>query len=205
MFKIAFLLIIAAAVFLFFVKGPGFFTRQILNSSNPLTNVLGLHVSSDMGPGDDIKNQGDEIVSQAKDSIQQRSQQAINGTVSDVKDSIFQQAQKDLNKIFGKQTDSPGGVSVQVIDSSAVDRTQPLSVVDISKDDSLKISLSKDSKYFLQFRNIPPNYCLYINQKKYPLENGKVVEVKFSASGSYPITANFCNLNDKNLGELEVR
>lgn len=78
-------------------------------------------------------------------------------------------------------------------------------IIDFLNDTNLKLNLKKGTKYYLQFKNIPINYCLYIADNKYQVTDNKLVELQFNLSGTYPIRLNSCEVNDKNLGELVVQ
>lgn len=150
------------------------------------------------------KENADNFLSKTKDSVEKNTQ----NTVETVKTIVYNEAKTTLDNVFNKptSTDQPVNnqtVNVTVLGVSSSDNVNPSYVIDLSKDSSLNLSLSINQKYYLKFQNIPQNYCIYINDKKYPLNDG-VIEIQFTQGGNFPIKANSCDLNDKNLGTLTV-
>lgn len=157
---------------------------------------LGIKVPSKV-LGDSVQSPINNFFNQTKDSLQETSQNVLNS----VKDQVYNQTQNTVNTIFDKS--NPTIVTIKITEVSS---PPPGSfTIDFLKDSNLKLNLNKGSKYYLQFKNIPSDYCLYIGDNKYQITSSKITEVQFNSNGTYPIRLNFCEVNDKNLGELVVQ
>lgn len=158
--------------------------------------------NSEKKPGqvlaDTAKDQINNFFDQTKDSLQETSQNLIDT----VKDQTYNQAQNTVNTVF----DKPDPTSLVTVNILGVSKVPPNSItIDFLNDTNLKLNLNKGIKYYLQFKNIPLNYCLYISDNKYQVSDNKLIELQFNSSGTYPIRLNSCEVNDKNLGELVVQ
>lgn len=194
----AILIIVLATAAVFFTKRPSFIYDKTFG------RVLGQSIEQGILPGTDstFPLSPPSLIDQSQSTLENKSQQ-LTGTL---KDSVFNTAQSGLDTIFNKQPTNSTPVTVQVLDPSSTSITQQsITVVDLSKDNNLKLALPRSSKYDLQFQNTQSNQCLYINANKYPIENSKIIEIEFSSSGSYPIKVNSCDLNDKVIGEFDVQ
>lgn len=143
------------------------------------------------------------LLDQTKDSFTKNSEEAVNT----VKTTVYNQAKTTLDNVFNKpiSNDQTSQVaSVTVLGVSSINNVDPTYIVDLSKDTNLSLSLSVNQKYYLKFQNIPQNYCIYINNNKYPLNN-ELVEIQFTQGGNFPIKANSCDLNDKKIGTVTVQ
>ncbi len=198
MWKIFFLvvlgLIIIAAIF-FWIK--------FYPSTNPSKIKVDKSIT-DNNPPEDLpetaKKQVNNFFDQTRNSLLQTSQNLINT----VKDQAYNQAQNTVNTAFDKSNSTASSdVTVNIL---GVSKPPPGTfIIDFSKDTNLKLSLSKGTKYSLQFKYIPQNYCLYIGDNKYKINDTELVELQFNSGGTYPIRLNLCETNDKNLGEIVVQ
>lgn len=150
---------------------------------------------------DTAKNQVNNFFNQTKDSLQENSQNLINT----VKEQTYNQAQNTVNTVFDKSNPTTSSTTVTV-NILGVSNPPPDSItIDFSKDTNLKLNLKKGTKYHLQFKNIPSNYCLYIGDNKYKINDSELIELQFNSSGNYPIRLNLCEVSDKSLGEIVVQ
>lgn len=159
--------------------------------SQTLGKVLGFENNS--------PNNKPDLLDQTRDSFTKTAQGAVNT----VKTTVYNEAKTTLDNVFNKPTSNDQPVNVSVLRVSSTDNINPSYTIDLSKDTNLNLSLSVNRKYYLKFQNIPINYCLYINNNKYPLDSG-VVEILLTQVGNFPIKTNSCNINDKNIGILSV-
>ena len=151
------------------------------------------------------KENADNLLNKTKTSAQENAQKSVET----VKTTVYNQAKTALDNVFNKQASNEQvvnnqTVNVTVLGVSSTDNVKPSYIIDLSKDSSLNLSLSVNQKYYLKFQNIPKDYCIYINNDKYPLNDG-IVEIQFTQGGNFPIKANSCNLNHKNIGTLTVQ
>ncbi len=197
MFKI--ILIVAVLIIL----GIGIFLYvkpKKTNLENPFFQSLGkvLGFTKDT-PSEDKPN---NLLTQTKDSFERNTQKSIETA----KEVAYNQVKTTLDNAFNKQSSNDKNtneVIVNVLGVTNADNQQSYNI-DFAKDQDLKLNLNVNNKYYLKFQNIPNNYCIYINNNKYPISNG-VVEIQFGKGGSYPIKANSCDLNEKNIGTLTVQ
>lgn len=145
-------------------------------------------------------NKPDNLVNQTKDSIEENAQKNIES----FKETVYKEAKTTLDNVFNKTDNSNDqAVSVNILNKTNADIDKESIIIDLSRNDDLKLNLSLNKKYYLKFQNIPQNYCLYILSDKYPIKDG-AIEIQFNQSGNYPLKANNCDLNEKNIGTLTV-
>lgn len=149
-------------------------------------------------------------VKDTQNNLEQNSKDAVNN----IKETVYDKAQEVLDTVFNKQSfssnkqtsdDQVATVRVITANNPPVGEDQKIYDIDLSKDTNFKVTLSKNSKYYLKFQNVSPNYCLFIENKRYEIENNQILEVQFSSSGSYAIKTNTCNLTDRHIGEIIVQ
>ena len=188
MWKIFFFIIITSIISIVIFLGIKFYPFKFTNQDEISGAVL----------ADTAESQINDFFDQTKDTLQETSQNLIET----VKDQTYSQTQNTVDAIFNKSI-SDTTVAINILQ----DYNPPPGsfIIDFSKDSNLKLSLNKGVKYYLQFKNIPTNYCLYIIDNKYQIIDTKIVELQFNSSGTYPIRLNSCEVNDKNLGELVVQ
>lgn len=142
-----------------------------------------------------------EVLSKTKEAFNKNSENSIK----EIKNTAYVKAKKILDTTFAKKETAEEEVDVKITSpSNSPPNSEGLYVIDLSKDGNIKLGLSKNKKYQLKFLNVPLNFCLYIQSKKYTINNESGVELQFSSGGNYPIKANLCDLQDKNIGELVV-
>lgn len=144
-------------------------------------------------PKESQGDNGRNLVVQAKDTLQKD----VLGASNSINNFIEQTAGNLLPK-----NSKNGTVEISVSPSQIVD--QDLIQIDLLKDRKLKIKITKDKESYFKFQNVPSDFCLYLNQKKYPIESGKIVSIKLPERGTYPISFDFCDAEIKNIGEILV-
>lgn len=161
--------------------------------------------SKNQPPGKVLVATISNLFNQTKQSLEKTSQNITNT----VKEQAYNQAQNTVNTVFDKPnpTISPSTTTDKVTVNILGVSNPPTGsfIIDFSKDSNLKLSLSKGVKYYLQFKNTPQNYCLYIADNKYEIIDSRIIELQFNLGGTYPIRLNSCEVNDKNIGELVVQ
>src|SRR5206468_996165 len=82
--------------------------------------------------------------------------------LEDAKTNLYDSVKKTLDNVFNKQSgNEKNEVNVLgVTDENIVDNVHE---IDLSSQNSLNLDLSVNKKYYLKFKSIPPNYCIYIN------------------------------------------
>lgn len=126
--------------------------------------------------------------------------------IETIKETVYNEAKTTLDNVFNKQASTDDKVAnvnvLSVTTNSDIDKKSI--IIDLTQNNDLKLTLSLNKKHYLKFQNIPQNFCLYINNNKYPITDG-TVEILFTTAGNYPIKANSCDLNEKNIGTLTVQ
>ncbi len=199
MLKIILIIVIFAVLGLgifFWFKTP----KTVLE--NPTVAGFGkiLGFTKDTPKDNNDKSKQQDLYTQTRDSLEKNTQKSIETA----KDIVYNEAKTTLDNVFNKQSNDTQEVTVNVLGITNNNSNQPIYIIDLAKDSDLKMNLSLNTKYYLKFQNIPQNYCLYINNNKYPLVSG-IVEIQFEKSGNFPIKANSCELNDKSIGILTVK
>lgn len=168
------------------------------NTSQKFENPIGKTLEDILGSSEKSPPNPNKIINSAKDSFDKN--------VDDAKDTAYSKAKTTLDNVFNKQSDPANTTNDVVVNVLGVTNSNPSKTtydIDLSSESDLKLNLSLNTKYYLKFKNIPNNYCLYINGNKYPITDG-VLEIQFGKAGNYPIKANNCNLNDKSIGSVVV-
>lgn len=195
-FKILLIVVIAGLLMaaFFWWQHPQFFSKKL-----PIKDfsVLG-ETTPHKTPS---KNSPENLLTSTTNLAEQLSQNLTNNLIDDTKNTLYKRTQSVLDTAFNK-TPSENKVSVLVNPPTVmVDR---VTILDFTKNNNLQIKLSRNNKYQLKFQNTPPNFCLYIDQNNYPIDDGKILEIQFINSGNYLIKANLCNLQDKTIGTITV-
>lgn len=201
-FIVLVLLILVIVGLIFYFKKPDFIYNKTFGSIKGQNIKQSSETNSDSR---ETKTSFFEPINNVRNKVIEDTQQ----TTANVKEDVYTTIQNSVNGIFGKQSQSnqptpQSGPAVQIADSSNLPPESSI-VIDLGKENNIKLSMFKNTKYYLQFQNTPPNYCLYINNNKFGIDSKKTIVIEFSTSGSYPIKANSCDLNDKNIGELNVQ
>lgn len=170
---------------------------KIINpiSQDPIDpDVLGKNTTSNNNLLDRLKPQN--ITTKIEQEIINTSDAIIN----DTKENIRSKAQDTVNSFFEKKQEEV----VVNISNSPVEESKILTV-DIVKDKNIKLNLIRGNKYYVQFKNLDKNQCVYIQEKMYKLETGQTLEISFNSAGNFPIKTALCNDLDQNIGELVVQ
>ncbi|GEM_PF-5256706 len=147
-------------------------------------------------PFSDTNQRNSDILGKTNQFIENQSKK----TAQNLGDFLGEKTKSTLENILPNKNNVP---KVSTIDKSATD-AKAVSTIDLAKDSAIKLTLAKNNKYYLDFANVPPNYCLYIGPNKYPIPQNKNLEIEFTSSGLFSLKANACDLGDKNLGEITV-
>jgi len=148
----------------------------------------------------DIKKDTEELVKQTGDSLIDKSGQ----TLGTFKDNLYQKTQAVVNNVFDKQPQKQEKIAV-VLDVQNADPKNERLILDVTQASTLKLNVNKNTKYYLEFKNLPSDQCLFIDNKKYEFGAGKIKEIQFNSSGKYPIKTSSCNVEDKEIGEFLVQ
>ncbi|TSC86024.1 MAG: hypothetical protein G01um10147_1028 [Microgenomates group bacterium Gr01-1014_7] len=177
-------IISVAIAFVFFFTGP----KKI--DPKPVSDTLGQTVSS-------LQNS----VEDTKENLEQKS----NDSVNNIKDTVYETAKNTLDTVFGKNETKKETVSINEVSTPLPDdKSSNVYSIDLSKETNLKITIAKNNKYYLKFANVPSDYCLYIKDQKIELVSGKIIELQFPSSGSFPIKTSICNFTERSIGEIIV-
>ena len=194
-FLIIFVLIIIGLGLFFYFKVPKSYLE------NPRGTDLGKNLGNILGFSKDTSSDDKpNLFDQTKDSIGNNAKKNIES----VKDLAYNEAKTTLDNVFNKQSDNTQQVTVSVLGVTNADQNKPIYNIDFTKDQDLKLNLTVNNKYYLKFQNLPQNFCIYINNNKYPINDG-LIEIQFAKGGNYPIKANKCDLDEKNIGTLTVQ
>lgn len=190
--------IILVLIVLALLAGGLFYWYKMSNikPQNPIIQT----VSKVLGFSKDSKT---DLINHTKDTLGENTQKGVDT----VKNTIYNQAKTTLDNVFNKQppSDKPEVISVNILGvTTNPDIDKQSYDFDFNQSSELKLNLTINKKYYLKFQNIPTNYCLHINDRKYPISEG-IVEIQFSQSGNYPVKANSCDLDEKHVGTLSVQ
>lgn len=139
---------------------------------------------------------GQNIIDKAGQFIEDEAKK----TAQNLGDLLGEKTQTALADFLPKYNQPPKVSPVEKPQEGA----KAVSTIDLSQQTTIKLNLVKNNKYYLDFANVPPNFCLYIGTSKYPIPQDKDLEVEFTSSGTFSLKANACDLGDKNLGEIIV-
>ena len=196
MFKIILIAILLVAIGI----GSFFYFKE---TKTKLENPLFQSMGKILGFSKDTVNEGNpsNLLNETKESFESNTQKNIET----IKETVYDKAKTTLDNVFNKQSNNNDQVaSVNVLAVTTTSDIDKQSItVDLTQTNDLKLTLGLNKKYYLKFQNIPQNYCLYINNNKYPITDS-TVEIQFNQRGNFPIKANSCDLNEKNIGTLNV-
>lgn len=135
------------------------------------------------------------VIEGAKDFLAAKTHQ----TSQDLSNLLTQKKQEVINKLQGEERPE-----VKVISQVSPNADDKLIVIDLAKENDLVIAAKTNQKYYLVFRNVPANYCLYIQETQYPIKEDLLLELIFSQSGNFLIKTNLCDLKYKEHGVFVV-
>lgn len=142
----------------------------------------------------------DDLVQGVKDYLANQSEKTANSVTK----LVSEKKEQVITQVLGAN-DPP--VLITIPASSATDLQSSgveIIVIDYAKSDKPSLKLKKGTKYYIQFKNFPPNACFYINDTKYGIESDKILQIEFQKSGEYKLSTNSCDLNFKEMGNFAV-
>lgn len=138
----------------------------------------------------------EEIVLGTKDNLQDQ----VKKTAATVNNFLDQTA----DKLLGKKQQTTVVIDIIAKESSSNQSNQNTTQIDLLKDRGLKINMPKNTKYYFEFQNVPSDFCLYIAKQQYKIESTKIVALTLLESGTYPVSLDFCDLENKSIGNIIV-
>ncbi len=140
------------------------------------------------------------LVDGVKNFVTEKSKQTT-GAVAQVIDDKTKAVAK---QILGENTEAVVVSIPASAQSSMQSSAQDIIVFDLSNTDKIIIKLKKSAKYYIQFKNVQANTCFYINETKYEIESGKILQLEFQKTGNYTLSTNSCDLKFREVGSFAV-
>jgi hypothetical protein len=143
-----------------------------------------------------------EVVSGIKNLLGTKTQ-ALQENIDSILD---EKKEETISKILDKQKEEieANYIAVEDFEKSTTEETKHYTI-DYFKKDNMDIQLNKKETIYLSFKNFNFNQCLYINNQKYEIKKGFVLELKFNKTKDFQTLTNLCNLKYQEHGNFSVK
>ena len=123
-----------------------------------------------------------------------------------------EQAAQQVTKLLATKTDDVLGIlttrqnqePVVSFSKTLLPPPAEIKTINFTSTTPHKLTVKSKEKSFIQFQNVPPKICLFINGVKYSVENNTYATIVFPAVGTYSLSLDYCSISDKQLGEIVV-
>lgn len=142
-------------------------------------------------------------------ALGEKSQGLILDTKTTLQDQV-DQASENIKNIIEKAADSfvddkkPVSFTVSILDENNKDPNPNLVKIDFLKDRQLQFKTAKNSLYHFKLLNVPVDFCFYIQDQRYTVEENKIIAVEFLQNGNFTFTIDYCNRQNKDIGRVDV-
>lgn len=142
--------------------------------------------------------------------IEKTSNNVLGAAVGAVQNQVYHVAQ-GVNNFLDQKTQqvlngaTNGSVTVALVADNDIPTDATPIIMDFLQDSPSSLIFYRDRPYYLNIKNLPTRFCLFIDSQQYHVENGKLIKVSFVFSGSYQLSFNYCKENTSKFGEIVVK
>jgi hypothetical protein len=137
-----------------------------------------------------------------KKEAKQQSESVIVSAVNSVDEYIRQSSQAVLGEQIGLPlVQKPEAEIVENVPEEDLDN---IILIDYLTAKDLKLELKLNKPYYLDLRNVPEGYCLYVNQTSYSVDKNEFLSLNFESRGTYNLTFDKCDKGLQKFGEIVV-
>lgn len=142
-----------------------------------------------------IKKTSDNVLGTAVRVVQKQ----VSSAADNVNNFLDAKTQQILNG------DNNGSVSIVTIAGKDIPVDETPVTMDFLQDTRPLLTFDRNKPYYLNIKNVPAKFCLFIDSQEYHVENGKLIKVSFATSGNYQLSFNYCTENIIKFGEIVVK
>ena len=137
-----------------------------------------------------------------KEKVQERSKSVVVSAVTSVNEYVRQKSEAVLGEQIGLPISQKAEAEiVNDVPKKALDN---IILLDYLTAKDLKLELKTDKQYYLDLRNVPEGYCLYVNQISYFVAKDKYLSLYFQSRGTYNLAFDKCDQKLQKFGEIIV-
>lgn len=134
--------------------------------------------------------------------IKKESRSVVTSAVSSVNKYVQEQSQAVLGEKIGINLQiKPDTEIVEDVPDQQLDN---IILIDYATAKDLSLDLSANQTYYLDLRNVPEGYCLYVDQISYSVNKDEYLSLSFSNSGSYDLAFDKCDKKLQKFGRVVV-
>lgn len=138
-----------------------------------------------------LSDLGNFVASRVSQTTQKRSRQAVLGIKNKVNEVIRKKSEQILGEAISLQFGTPQP-DVSVVGNVPNEQNKQIILIDYLTQKNLKLELELNQDYYLDLRNVPEDYCLFIGKTSYPLQKNEYLKLRFDQSGQYDLFFERC-------------
>lgn len=147
----------------------------------------------------DLASRGQNLL---KKKAKERSESVVLSAVSSVNRYVKQSSEAVLGEEISLPIEEkPEAEIVKDVPKKELDN---IILIDYLTAKNLKLELKPNLEYYLDLRNVPEGYCLYVNQVSYFVAKDEFLNISFENSGNYALAFDKCDKKLQKFGEIIV-
>lgn len=148
-----------------------------------------------------LSNLGDTLLSRVSKETRKKSNQAVLGIENKIRGAIREKSQQILGDSI--QINLPSKPQVEIVENVPNKESKRIVLVDYLTQKNMKLEFNLNTDYYLDLRNVPHDYCLFINEMSYPLLKNEYLKISFDSPGAYTVSFELCE--SEKFGEIVVK
>ncbi len=147
----------------------------------------------------DLANRGQNLL---KEKAKEHSQSVVLSAVS----SVNRYVKESSKAVLGEQISLPieEKPEAEIVKDVPKKELDNIILIDYFTAKNLKLELKPNLEYYLDLRNVPEGYCLYVNQVSYFVAKNEFLNISFDSSGNYALAFDKCDKKMQKFGEIVV-
>lgn len=137
-----------------------------------------------------------------KEKAQERSKSVVVSAVTSVNQYVRQKSEA----VLGEQIGLPINLKTEaeIVQDVPKKALGQIILIDYLTAKNLKLELKPNQDYYLDLRNVPEEFCLYVNQVSYFVAKDEFLNISFDSSGNYALAFDKCDKKLQKFGEIIV-
>jgi hypothetical protein len=167
--------------------------------------ILGLiaYLTNPKPLGQVLNSSFEKVKKGFKNEAKEQSQSILTNSLTSANHYVREKSQE----ILGEEIELPIEVSkpkAEIVSDVPNKQLDNIILVDYLTSKDLKLSLKLNKQYYLDLRNVPPEYCLFVNQTSYSVPKNEYLSIKFSNPGHYDLFFDRCTHKPEKFAEIVV-
>lgn len=149
-----------------------------------------------------LTNMSAKISEKLQFEAKKKSKSVLGSAIVKVNTYINDTTKKVLKDSVGIELEQK--VNAEIINNVPDNSLDNIILIDYLTSKNLKLEFELNKTYYLDLRNVPNEYCLFINKVKYELKPSQYLKVLFNTVGTYNLAFEKCVDLDTKFGEIVV-